>query len=259
MACQFGSAWQPVIELSAVSSTMAENTPQPRAMIVGLGNPGTAYAAHRHNIGFRVVDALARAYGLRFVRQKHAQAHVAEGSICDSAIVLAKPQKYMNRSGKAVRRLVRKYGLPPDQILVVYDDLDLPLGRIRLRQVGGAGGHKGMLSIIEQLGTRDFPRLRVGIGRPPGRMDPADYVLEPFDEEDAFAVSDAVDIATSAIEVWIREGIIVAMDRYNRRLLTDDKVDGRPPGKIDAEPCSDERSDPILKGSAGAISKGNEG
>lgn len=238
---------------------MAENTPQPRVMIVGLGNPGTEYASHRHNVGFRVVDALARAHGLRFMRDKHARAHVAEGRVCDSTVVLAKPQKYMNESGKAVSRLIRQYRLPPEQALVVYDDLDLPLGRLRLRQEGGSGGHKGMMSIIEQLGTRDFPRLRVGIGRPPGRMDPADYVLEPFDEEDEPTVSHVVEVAVSAVESWIEEGIVATMDRFNRPLLNDDQDGAVPRDQVDRDPCSEESGGGNPSNSAGTRPEGSEG
>jgi PTH1 family peptidyl-tRNA hydrolase len=141
---------------------------------VGLGNPGKEYAAHRHNVGFMVVEALGRAHGLRFSRRKGAKARVAEGEIGAQTILLAQPQTFMNLSGKAVNWLRRAYDIEPERILVVYDDLDLPLGRLRLRPEGGSGGHKGMASIIAWLGTQAFPRLRVGIDRPPGRKDAAD-------------------------------------------------------------------------------------
>lgn len=186
------------------------------AMIVGLGNPGKEYAKHRHNIGFQIVEALATAHGLHFVRQKGSKAHVAEGHIGQRPVCLAKPQTFMNLSGQAVGRLSREYEVPPARILVVYDDLDLPLGRLRLRPEGGSGGHKGIRSIMDTLGTQAFPRLRVGIDRPPGRLDPADYVLQPFSTSEKDMISDTVERAVSAIECWLAEGIVPAMDQFNQ-------------------------------------------
>jgi PTH1 family peptidyl-tRNA hydrolase len=185
-------------------------------MIVGLGNPGSEYANHRHNIGFRVVQALAKAHSLTFARYKRAKAHVAEGRVGPWQVLLAKPHTFMNLSGKTVGRLSRAHEIPSERILVIYDDLDLPLGRLRLRPEGGSGGHRGMRSIIEALGTQAFPRLRVGIDRPPGSMDPADYVLEPFGEEEAALAGEAVERAVAAVECWLSEGIATAMDRFNR-------------------------------------------
>ncbi|HNS52887.1 MAG TPA: aminoacyl-tRNA hydrolase [Anaerolineae bacterium] len=185
------------------------------ALIVGLGNPGAEYAGHRHNIGFRVVDALAQAHGLRFARLRGTSAHVARGDVCGRPVALAKPQTFMNESGRAVGRVSQVCGVAPSQVLVVLDDLDLPLGRLRLRPDGGSAGHKGMRSIIERLGTQAFPRLRVGIDRPPGRMDPAEYVLLPFAEQELVVVRQVLDHAVSAIECWLAEGIDVAMGRYN--------------------------------------------
>jgi len=189
------------------------------ALIVGLGNPGKEYARHRHNVGFQVVDALARAHSLRFSRQKGAKAHVAEGQIGGQHVILAKPQTFMNASGQAVSRLARAHRVPPERVLVVYDELDLPLGRLRMRPEGGSGGHKGMRSIIDVLGTQAFPRLRVGIDRPPGRMDPADYVLQPFDREQQPFAAEALTLAVEAVECWLAEGIVAAMDRFNRPLV----------------------------------------
>lgn len=186
------------------------------AMIVGLGNPGSEYARHRHNIGFRVVESLAQAHQLDFARQKGSKAHVAEGRIGQRRVRLVKPQTFMNLSGQAVGRLSRAYEIQPSQILVVYDDLDLPLGRLRLRPEGGSGGHKGMRSIVDTLGTRAFPRLRVGIDRPPGRMDPADYVLQPFSQEEESFVTEIIERAVSAVECWLADGIVAAMDRFNQ-------------------------------------------
>jgi PTH1 family peptidyl-tRNA hydrolase len=187
-----------------------------KAFVVGLGNPGDEYATHRHNIGFRVVDALARAHGLEFSRQKTARARVAVGRIAGRPVILAKPQTFMNLSGQSVRRLSRAHGILPESILVVYDDLDLPLGRLRLRPDGGSGGHKGMQSIIDSLGTQSFPRLRVGIDRPPSHVDPADYVLHPFDREQQPLVAGVVERAVAAVELWLAAGIVAAMDEFNR-------------------------------------------
>jgi PTH1 family peptidyl-tRNA hydrolase len=184
-------------------------------LIVGLGNPGKEFSTHRHNVGFQVVDALARAHGLAFSRRK-GLARVSEGQIEDRCVVLAKPQTFMNQSGRSVRRLSQVYKIPPERILVVYDDLDLPLGRLRMRSEGGSGGHRGMRSIIQSMGTQEFPRLRVGIDRPPGRMDPADYVLEPFGQAQQLCVIEVLPEAVRAIECWLAEGIVAAMDRFNQ-------------------------------------------
>jgi PTH1 family peptidyl-tRNA hydrolase len=186
------------------------------ALVLGLGNPGGEYANHRHNIGFRVLDELASAHDLSFHRVKWARAREAKGEIGGRMVILAKPQTFMNLSGRAAGRLSRHYEISPGRILVVYDDLDLPLGRLRLRAQGGAGGHKGMRSIIETLGTQAFPRLRVGIDRPPGGLDPAEYVLQPFREQEAIQVGQVVERASAAIECWLEQGIEVAMDQYNR-------------------------------------------
>jgi PTH1 family peptidyl-tRNA hydrolase len=143
---------------------------------------------------------------------------VADGQIRGRHVILAKPQTYMNLSGTAVRRLIRICDVAPEQILVVFDDLDLPLGRLRLRPEGGSGGHNGMRSIIQSLGTQGFPRLRVGIDRPPGRLDPADYLLQPFSEDEESLLVGVLEAASAAIECWIGVGITAAMDRFNRPL-----------------------------------------
>jgi PTH1 family peptidyl-tRNA hydrolase len=188
-------------------------------LIVGLGNPGQRYASHRHNVGFRVVEALARSHHLSFSRQKGFRAYVAEGRIAGRRATLAKPQTFMNLSGRAVGRLVRARGIDLERLLVVYDDLDLPLGRLRLRPEGGAGGHKGMRSILDTLGSEAFPRLRVGIGRPLGQMDPADYVLRPFQEQEKPVLAQVVERAVAAVECWLTEGLVVAMDEFNQPFL----------------------------------------
>ena len=184
-------------------------------LIVGLGNPGKEYASHRHNVGFRVIDTLARQHRLSF-GQRRGLARVAEGQIAGRRAILAKPQTFMNGSGKSVSKLSRAHAIPPERILVVYDDLDLPLGRLRVRAEGSSGGHRGIRSIIEALGTQSFPRVRVGIDRPPGRMDPVDYVLEPFDAQQQELLNDAIAYAVEAVECWLAEGVVAAMDRFNR-------------------------------------------
>jgi PTH1 family peptidyl-tRNA hydrolase len=182
--------------------------------VVGLGNPGLRYAHNRHNVGFQIVDAFAAAHGLRFDRFQF-KARVADGRLDDQRFLLVKPQNFMNLSGEAVRPLVSFYKIDLADLLVVYDDLDLPLGRLRLRPFGGAGGHNGMRSLIHHLGSDRFPRLRVGIGRPPGSMDPADYVLQDFTPAEEAVMAPTRATAVQAIAVWLREGLDAAMNRFN--------------------------------------------
>jgi len=184
------------------------------ALVVGLGNPGREYAQTRHNVGFQIVTRLAETHGLNFSRMQN-EALVATGRIGDARVVLAKPQTWMNESGKAIGPLARFYKVEPARLLVVYDDLDIPAGTLRLRSEGGSGGHKGMRSVIEQQGGQDFPRLRVGVGRPPGRMDAADYVLQPFTRDEEILMDGARDRAIAAIECFLAEGIVAAMNRFN--------------------------------------------
>jgi PTH1 family peptidyl-tRNA hydrolase len=182
-------------------------------LIVGLGNPGRKHANNRHNVGFQCLDRLAEALGLSFSRRKH-KALLAQGETAGIKVILAKPQTFMNLSGEAVERLAHFYQVTPENILVIYDDLDLPVGKIRLRPEGGSGGHKGMKSIIEHLGTNGFCRLRVGIGRPP-HGDPVDYVLGDFTPDERIAMDEARERVVSAVELWLAEGIVVAMNKYN--------------------------------------------
>ncbi len=184
------------------------------SLVVGLGNPGREYAQTRHNVGFQIVTRLAEKHGLSFTRMQN-EALVATGRIDDVRVVLAKPQTWMNESGRAVGPLARFYKVEPARLLIVYDDLDIPLGTLRLRGEGGSAGHKGMRSTIERLGTQSFPRLRVGIGRPPGRMDAADYVLQPFSRDEELLMDSTRDRAVEAIERFLAEGIAAAMNRFN--------------------------------------------
>lgn len=183
-------------------------------LIVGLGNPGRRYKNHRHNIGFQIVDYLAKRHGLAFTRRQ-AKAFITTGNIAGKSVVLAKPQGYMNKSGVAVASLRKFYKVEAEHLLVVFDDLDLPLGTLRMRPSGGSSGQKGMESIIERLGIEEFPRLRVGIGRPPGRMDPAAYVLQDFGKGQRPVIEETYERAADAIESWLRDGVALAMSRHN--------------------------------------------
>jgi PTH1 family peptidyl-tRNA hydrolase len=184
-----------------------------KKLIVGLGNPGRKYARHRHNVGFQCLDRLAKAHNLSFSRRR-ANASLTLGEIADVRVVLARPLTYMNLSGQAVRPLVSFYKLSLEDILVIYDDLDLPLGTIRLRPEGGSGGHKGMRSIIEALGSQAFPRLRVGIGRPPGN-DAISYVLSDFTADEQITLESIYEKVVAAVELFLREGTEAAMNVYN--------------------------------------------
>ncbi len=183
-------------------------------LIVGLGNPGREYAQTRHNAGFLLADALAARLGVRF-RRLQFKALTTDARYGEAKIILAKPQTYMNLSGQAVAPLLRFYKIPPERLLVAYDDLDLPLGTVRLRPKGGHGGHKGMRSIIERLGTQEFPRLRLGIGRPPGRMDAAAYVLQPFSPAEKDLMSLAIARGVEGIFRWWEEDLSAAMNLVN--------------------------------------------
>jgi PTH1 family peptidyl-tRNA hydrolase len=182
-------------------------------LVVGLGNPGRQYEQSRHNVGFRCVDELARRMGLTFARRAF-QALVVTVRMDGQRVMLAKPQTYMNLSGDAVGPLIRYYGLSPDYLLSIYDDLDLPLGRIRIRERGSSGGHKGIASIIEAIGTDAFPRLRIGIGRPAG-VEAASYVLGRFTPDEEPTLAEVINRAADAVGVIVREGVTVAMNRYN--------------------------------------------
>jgi PTH1 family peptidyl-tRNA hydrolase len=184
-------------------------------LIVGLGNPGERYARTRHNIGFRSVETLAERHGLT-LRQQRANSQLAEGIIHGQRVVLVKPQTYMNLSGQAVSALRNWYKIDPArELLVIYDDLDLPFARVRIRERGSAGTHNGMRSIVAQLGTTEFPRLRIGIGQPPEKMDAADYVLSRFTPEEEAVLPDVLARVADAVEVVLRDGLITAMNRYN--------------------------------------------
>ena len=183
-------------------------------LIVGLGNPGRRYRGTRHNVGWDVIARLAARAGIR-VNEDEGFAEVGRGAIGTSRVLLARPYTYMNVSGEAVRDLRRRHRLRPEDILIIVDDIDLPLGRLRLRAGGSAGGHNGLKSIIDALGTTEFPRLRVGIGRPPRGVDPADFVLTRFTAEEQPMVGEALERAADAVETAVTEGLPAAMNRFN--------------------------------------------
>ncbi len=187
--------------------------PAATALIVGLGNPGPEYAGHRHNAGFQCLARFAGRHGLRFSFYRF-RASLAEGTVAGRRVLLARPLTYMNESGQAVGPLVRRYGVPAASLLIVYDDLDLPLGRIRLRAGGSSGGHRGLDSVLRHLGTSEVPRLRLGIGRPP-YGDPVDYVLSDWRPEERAIMEATYDRAAVAIDCFLEEGIIAAMNRFN--------------------------------------------
>ncbi len=188
--------------------------PQVSRLIVGLGNPGREYARTRHNVGFVCADQLAKHASLKFAH-RWSQAHVATGTLAGTSIALAKPQTWMNNSGDSVRGLVRRFGLKAEDVIIVYDDVDLPVGRLRLRAGGSSGGHRGVKSIIERLGSNGFTRVRIGVGRPEPR-DTVDYVLSTFDSAESALIEDAVTRALGAIEALLTVGIEPAMNQYNR-------------------------------------------
>jgi peptidyl-tRNA hydrolase, PTH1 family len=183
-------------------------------LIAGLGNPGREYAGTRHNIGFRIADTLAATLAVRFTRQQMS-AFVATGARGGKKVILAKPQTFMNLSGASVAALVRFYKVPGPRLLVLCDDIDLPFGALRMRATGGSAGQRGMQSILDSLATRDVPRLRFGIGRPPGRMDAADYVLRDFEPEEAEVLPILVEKAVQAALTFVDFSLEEAMSRYN--------------------------------------------
>lgn len=184
-------------------------------LIVGLGNPGERYQRTRHNVGAEVIRELERRLDVRAVRQ--GPARVARGNIAGHPAVLARPATFMNESGRAVASLVRRNDVADlADLLLVVDDLDLPLGALRLRATGSAGGHNGMKSVIGALRSQRFPRLRVGIGRPPPGEDPIDYVLTRFAPEERPAIAAIVRAAADAVECWVEEGIAETMNHFNR-------------------------------------------
>jgi peptidyl-tRNA hydrolase, PTH1 family len=184
-------------------------------LVVGLGNPGENYARTRHNLGFMVADLLAARLGSKFKAHRRSGAEVVTGRLAGHSVVLAKPRCYMNESGRQVGPLAKFYSVPPADIIVVHDDLDLEFGRIRLKIGGGEGGHNGLRSLVAALGTKDFQRVRIGIGRPPGRKDPAAFVLENFTAAERVEVPTICEQAADATELLIELGLEPAQNRVH--------------------------------------------
>ncbi|PSO88572.1 MAG: aminoacyl-tRNA hydrolase [Cyanobacteria bacterium QH_9_48_43] len=190
-------------------------------LIVGLGNPEKKYQKTRHNIGFEAVDALAQAWALSWQENRRFKGLSAEGAASGIGKVrLLKPLTYMNRSGQAIRAVTDWYKLPPKSVLVIYDDMDLPVGRLRLRLSGSAGGHNGIKSTISHLGTQDFPRLRMGIGKSNPEKDSTSHVLGRFSPAEKKAVSEVLQLVTEAVELSLKQGVEKAMSLYNSRTAT---------------------------------------
>ena len=200
--------------------TMAKKAPeidhQSTFLIVGLGNPGQEHKMNRHNIGYMVLDELAKEIGFEFRRMKF-EALVEKGNFGGKQILLAKPRSYMNRSGIPVAALARFYKLDQSHIMLVYDDVDLDFERIRLRPEGGSAGQKGMKSVIESLDSQAFPRLRMGIGRPPGKMNTPAYVLQDFSKKEQMALPFVLKSAAEALKAFMNDGIDAAMNEFNRK------------------------------------------
>jgi len=185
-------------------------------LVVGLGNPGEEYAGTRHNAGFMLAERVARAWGVA-PKGRAFRARTAVARREPEDVLLALPQTFMNLSGLAVRAALAGRGIPPERLVVVYDDLDIPLGEIRVRRSGSPGTHKGMISIVQEIGTREFPRIRIGIGPLPGRWDAADFVLAPFRRNERPALERGLEDAEEALGLILDGGLERAMGRFNRR------------------------------------------
>lgn len=189
-------------------------TPSDTFLIVGLGNPGREYKDNRHNVGFMLIDRIAvrlNAQGMKL----QSKALVLNAQYDNHKLILAKPQTYMNLSGQSVQGLVHFYKIPLSNVMILSDDLDLPFGTIRIRASGGPGGQRGLNDILQKLGTKDVPRLRIGIGRPPGRMDPAAYVLQDFSREEMNELSLILDRGAEAVFTFVKHGLNKAMNDFN--------------------------------------------
>lgn len=183
-------------------------------IVVGLGNPGSKYAGTRHNVGFSVIDELAERYAIKVETKKH-KALIGKGVYEGEQVILAMPQTYMNLSGESVREIMNFYKCTADDLIVVYDDIDLAVGRLRVRERGSAGGHNGMKNIIQQIGSQDFVRVRVGIGSRPAQMELADYVLSRFGKNELESIRQSCAYACDAISMIITDTAVSAMNKYN--------------------------------------------
>ncbi len=188
-------------------------------LVVGLGNPGRQYAETRHNIGFMVADHLAARWGVKFTNAEP-DVLVAAGWLKDTPAALIKPQSYMNLSGPAVFGLAEKYGIDKEALMVIYDDLDLPFGKIKIKSKGGHGGHKGIQSIIQSFGGGEFPRLRIGVGRPVENDQVTKHVLGRFDAKEEVVLGSLVELAGDAVEITLQAGCMEGMNRFNNQQIT---------------------------------------
>ena len=200
--------------LDRVLGRLAREGPSERRIVVGLGNPGKQYAGTRHNLGFWCVDRLADEWGIDVSRRRRLFTW-GEGYAGGASVALVKPRTYVNESGKAVTAVLARLRARPSELIVVYDDLDLPVGRVRLRAEGGSGGHNGMKSIIADIGTREFARLRIGIGRPAQDSDEIEHVLGRPSDDERRTMAEAVDTAAEAVAAIVEDGIVAAMNRFN--------------------------------------------
>lgn len=205
----------PIFDFLRKRETNEDVSGQKTVMIVGLGNPGRVYRDTRHNIGFMVVDRVAEKHGIKLTRVQN-KAIIGSGYVGSVKIILVKPQTYMNLSGQAVSALVRFYKIQLEDLIVAHDDVDLPFGVIRMRPGGGSAGQKGVASIIKLVGSQDFARLRMGVGRPPGRMDAAAYVLQNFATTEHEFLQNFLNRAVDALNCFLQDGLETAMNRYNQ-------------------------------------------
>jgi len=183
--------------------------------IIGLGNPGKKYTHTRHNIGFMVMDELSRRHGIHFNKEKF-KCHYQNTFFQQEKVLFVKPQTFMNLSGEGVKPLLDYYKVKLEDVLIIYDDLDLPIGKIRLRKKGGHGGHNGLRSLIDHFGTREFKRMRIGIGRPTDHTPIIQYVLQPFHKSDQEDVANVIDLSANACEEWIKTTFNDVMNKYNQ-------------------------------------------
>lgn len=189
----------------------------PLQLIVGLGNPGAKYDQTRHNIGFAAIDRLSRSWQIPLSEQRKFQGFLGEGVVAQQKLRLLKPTTFMNLSGQSIRAVTDWYKLPPESVLVIYDEMDLPVGKLRLRQSGSAGGHNGMKSTIAHLNSQNFPRLRIGIGAPNGDKAVVSHVLGKFSAAEDRVIADVLNLVVDAVELSLRQGIPKAMSLYNNR------------------------------------------
>ncbi len=208
-------------QTKAIADTPILVIPQ---LIVGLGNPGAKYDRTRHNVGFDVVDLLAQYWHISLSEQKKFHGQIGEGMVAGSKIRLLKPQTFMNNSGQSMRAVIDWYKLPPESVFVVYDDMDLPVGKLRMRLSGSSGGHNGMKSAIAHLGTQTFPRLRIGIGNAKAEKsgkDTVSHVLGKFAPAEAAIMTEVIQVAADAIEYSLKHGVEKAMSAFNHRMISE--------------------------------------